>query len=149
MLSSFLPSTVCISRVTTRNSDFQQLAKTRNQIQTSGRLTTKTDPQFQKAKAQYSVLISGLHRQGYREVKLYVILVGAMGTIFTNTIQTNLWQTSIRIAIRLKSWHKLNEHSIRHAAALIKTRFALQYNTSNNSQGLDLGATAHNPPDPH
>jgi len=49
------------------------------------------------------VLISGLHRQGYREVKLYVILVGAMGTIFTNTIQTNLWQTSIRIAIRLKS----------------------------------------------
>jgi hypothetical protein len=103
MLSSFLPSTVCISRVTTRNSDFQQLAKTRNQIQTSGRLTTKTDPQFQKAKAQYSVLISGLHRQGYREVKLYVILVGAMGTIFTNTIQTNLWQTSIRIAIRLKS----------------------------------------------
>ena len=25
----------------------------------------------------------------------------------------------------------------------------LQYNTSNNSQGLGLGATAHNPPDPH
>jgi len=26
--------------------------------------------------------------------------------------------------------HKLNEHSIRHASALIKTRYALQYNTS-------------------
>jgi len=27
--------------------------------------------------------------------------------------------------------------------------YALQYNTSNNSQGLGPGATAHNPPDPH
>jgi len=37
-----------------------------------------------------------------------------------------------------------------HASALIKTRYyALQYNTSNNSQGLGPGATAHNPPDPH
>ena len=43
--------------------------------------------------------------------------------------------------------HKLNEHSI--TSALIKTRYALQYNTSNNSQGLGPGATAHNPPDPH
>ena len=30
-----------------------------------------------------------------------------------------------------KLTHKLNEHSIRHASALIKTRYALQYNTSN------------------
>jgi hypothetical protein len=30
-----------------------------------------------------------------------------------------------------------------------KKRYALQYNTSNNSQGLGPGATAHNPPDPH
>ena len=44
-----------------------------------------------------------------------------------------------------KLTHKLNEHSIRHASALIKTRYALQYNTSNNSQGLGLGATAYNP----
>jgi hypothetical protein len=44
----------------------------------------------------------------------------------------------------------MNEHSIRHASALIKqTRYALQYNTSNNSQGLGPGATTHNPPDPH
>jgi len=41
------------------------------------------------------------------------------------------------------------EHSIRHASTLIKTRYALQYNLNNNSQGAGLGATAHNPPDPH
>jgi len=39
---------------------------------------TRTDPQFQKATAQHSILISNLHRQGYREVKLHVILVGVM-----------------------------------------------------------------------
>ena len=43
----------------------------------------------------------------------------------------------------------MNEHSIRHASTLIKTRYALQYNLSNNSHGVGLGATAHNPPDPH
>jgi len=32
---------------------------------------------------------------------------------------------------------------------LIKTRYALQYNTSNNSQGLGPGATVGDPPDPH
>ena len=58
------------------------------------------DPQLQKAKAQHSVLIANLNRQGYREVKHHVILVGLMGLI-TKTIQTNLWQTSIWIVIRL------------------------------------------------
>jgi len=63
---------------------------------------TMSEPQFQKAKlkAQHSVLISNLHRQGYREVKLHVIFVGVMGSIFTKTIQTNLWQTLIWITIR-------------------------------------------------
>jgi hypothetical protein len=42
---------------------------------------TRPDPQLQKAKAQHSVLIANLNRQGYREVKLHVILVGVMGTI--------------------------------------------------------------------
>jgi len=41
----------------------------------------RPDHQFQKAKAQHSVLISNLHRYGYREVKLHVILVEVMGTI--------------------------------------------------------------------
>jgi len=31
-------------------------------------------------------------------------------------------------------------------SALIKTRYALQYNTRNNSQGSGLGATAHTQP---
>jgi hypothetical protein len=39
-------------------------------------------PNSKKAKAQHSMLIANLDRQGYREVKLHVILVGAMGTIY-------------------------------------------------------------------
>jgi hypothetical protein len=31
---------------------------------------------------QHSMLFANLNRQGYREVKLHVILVGAMGTTF-------------------------------------------------------------------
>jgi hypothetical protein len=78
-----------------------------------------------------------LNRQGYREVKLHVILVGVMGTIYKDYTNKPLADHKIK-----NLTHKLNEHSIRHAYALIKTRYALQYNTSN-------GATAHNPPDPH
>ena len=40
---------------------------------------------MEKAKAQHSMLMAKLNRQGYREVKLHVILVGAMGTIKDNT----------------------------------------------------------------
>jgi len=43
---------------------------------------TRPDPQLQKAKAQHSMLMANLNRHGYREVKLHVILVGAMGTIY-------------------------------------------------------------------
>jgi hypothetical protein len=43
---------------------------------------TRPDPQLQKVKAQHSVLLANLNRQGYRDVKLHVILVGAMGTIY-------------------------------------------------------------------
>jgi hypothetical protein len=43
---------------------------------------TRPDLQHQKAKAQHSVLISNLHRQGCWEVKLHVILVGVMGTTY-------------------------------------------------------------------
>ena len=50
------------------------------------------------------MLIANLNRQGYREVKLHVILVGAMGTIYKDyTAQTNHWQTLIWITIRLKN----------------------------------------------
>jgi len=89
----FLPSTVCSSRVTTRNPNFQQLAKDNklnpNQwevhlIESNFCEDTRPDPQLQKTKAQHSMLIANLNRQGYREVKLRVILVGVMGTIYTD-----------------------------------------------------------------
>jgi hypothetical protein len=59
----FLPSTVCFSHVTTRNSDFQQLAKDKklNPNQWEVHLIefkfcedTRSDPKLQKAKAQHA-----------------------------------------------------------------------------------------------
>jgi hypothetical protein len=82
---------MCSSRVTTRNLHFQQLAKDKklNPNQWEVHLIefkfcedTRPDPQLQKAKAQHSVLIANLNRQGYREVKLHVILVGVTGAIY-------------------------------------------------------------------
>jgi len=110
---------------------------------------TRPDPQLQKAKAQHSILIANLNRQGYREVKLHVILVGVMRTIYKDYTDKPLVDLDLNYHKIRKLTHKLNNHSIRHEFALIKTRCALQYNTRNNSQGLGLGATAHNPPDPH
>jgi hypothetical protein len=87
----FFPSTVRSSRVTTRNPNFQQLAKDKksNPNQWEVHLTefklcedTRPDPQLQKAKAQHSMLMANFNRQGYREAKLHVILVGAIGTIY-------------------------------------------------------------------
>jgi len=95
------------------------------------------------------MLMANLNRQGYRKVKLHVILVGAMGTIYKDYTDKPLADLNLNYHKIKQLTHKLNEHSIRHASALIKTRYALQYNTSNNSQRLGLGATAHNPPDPH
>jgi len=149
----FLPRTVCSSCLTTRNSNFQQLAKDKklNPNQWEVHLIefkfcedTRPDPQLQKAIAQHSMLMTNLNGQGYREVKLHVILVGAMGTIYKDYTDKPLADLKIK-----KLTHKLNEHSIRHASALIRTRYALQYNTTNNSQGSGLRATAHKPPDPH
>jgi len=110
---------------------------------------TRSDPKLQKVKAQHSMLIANLNRQGYREVKLHVILVGAMGTIYKDYTDKPLADLNLDYHKIKKLTHKLNEHSIRHASALIKTRYALQYNTSNNSQGLGLGATAHTIPLTH
>ena len=110
---------------------------------------TRPDPQLQKAKAQHSKLIANLSRQRYREVKLHVILVGVMGTTYKDLTDKPLADRDLVYHKIENLTHKLNEHSIRHASALIKTRYALQYNTSNNSQGLGPGATAHDPPDPH
>ena len=77
-----------------------------------------------------------------------MILVGVMGTIYKDYTDKPLANLSLNYHKIKNLTHKLNEHSIRHASALIETSYALQLNTSNNSQGLGLGATAHNPPDP-
>jgi hypothetical protein len=148
---------VCSSGVTTCYPNFQQLAKDKklnpNQwevilIEFKFCEDTRPDPQLQKAKAQHSMLIANLNRQGYREVKLHVILVGAMGTIYKDYTDKPLADLYLGYHKIKKLTHKLN---VRHASALIKTRYALQYNISNsvNSQGLGPGATAHNLPDPH
>ena len=89
------------------------------------------------------MLIANLNRQGYREVKLHVILVGVMGTIYKDYTDKPLADLNLDYHKIKNLTHKLNEHSIRHASALIKTRYALQYNTSNNSQGLGMGGTIY------
>jgi len=69
----FLPSTVCSSCATTRNSKYQQLAKDKklNPNQWEAHLIefkfcedTRPDPQLQKAKTQHSMLMANLDRQG-------------------------------------------------------------------------------------
>ena len=81
-------------------------------------LIPNSKKQKQKAKAQHSMLIANLNRQGYREFKLYVILVGAMGTIYKDYTDKHLADLN-RLPKIKKLKHKLNEHSIRHAFALI------------------------------
>ena len=94
------------------------------------------------------MLIANLNRQGYREVKLHVILVGAMGTIYKDHTDKPLAGLHLDCHKIKKLTHKRNEHSISYAPTLIKTQYALQYNLSNNSHGVGLDATARNPPDP-
>ena len=66
-----------------------------------------------KAKAQHSMLMANLNRQGYREVKLHVIRVGAMGTIYIDDTDKPLAYLNLNYH-KKKLTHKLNEHSIRH-----------------------------------
>jgi hypothetical protein len=79
------------------------------------------------------MLIAYLNRQEYREVKLHVILVGAMGTIYKDYTDKPLADLFLDYHKIKKLPHKLNEYSIRRASALIKTRYTLQYNTSNTT----------------
>ena len=69
------------------------------------------------------MLMANLNRQGYREVKLHVILVGAMGTIYKDYTDKPLADLNLDYYKIKKLTHKLNEHSIRHASALIKVRY--------------------------
>jgi hypothetical protein len=98
------------------------------------------DPQFQKA--QHSVLIANLNRQGYREVKLHVILVGEMGNIYKDYTDKPLADLNLDYH-KLKTSHKMNEHSIRHASALIKTKVctAIQHKQQQSSFGSGCHGT--------
>ena len=88
------------------------------------------------------------HRQGCREVKLHVILVGAMGTIYKDHTDKPLADLQLDCHKIIKLPGKLNEATLYHESALMKTRYVHQYNLSNNSHGVGLDATARNPPDP-
>jgi len=59
------------------------------------------------------MLMANLNRQGYREVKLHVIRVGAMGTIYIDDTDKPLAYLNLNYH-KKKLTHKLNEHSIRH-----------------------------------
>jgi hypothetical protein len=51
---------------------------------------TRPDPQLKKAKAQHSMLMANLKRRGYKEIKLHVILVGAIRTTYKDYTDLNL-----------------------------------------------------------
>jgi hypothetical protein len=68
------------------------------------------------------MLIANLNRQGYREVNLHVILVGGMGTIYKDYTNKPLANLNLDYHKIKNLTHKLNEHSIRHASALIKNK---------------------------
>jgi hypothetical protein len=69
---------------------------------------------WRKAKAQHSMLMANLNRQGYREVKLHVILVGAMGTIYKDYTEEPLAHLDLDYHKIKNLTHKLHEHTIRH-----------------------------------
>ena len=84
------------------------------------------------------MLIANLNRQGYREVKLHVILVGVMRTIYKDYTDKPLADLNLTCHKIKNLTHNVNEYSIRHASTLIKTRYSLQYNFDNNSQDVGL-----------
>ena len=70
------------------------------------------------------MLIGNLIRQGYREVKLHVILVEVMGTIYKDYTDKPLADLNLDYHKIIYLTHKLNEHFIRHASALKKIWYA-------------------------
>ena len=52
------------------------------------------------------------NKQGYREIKLHVIRVGAMGTIYKDYTDKPLADLNLDYHKIKKLTHKLNEHSI-------------------------------------
>ena len=56
-----------------------------------------------------------------------------MGTIYKDYTDKPLADLFLDYHKIIKLTHKLNEHSIRHASTLIKTRYALQYNLNSGA----------------
>ena len=79
-----------------------------NSVKTLGLIPS----QLQKAKAQHSMLMANLNRQGYREIKLHVILVGAMGTIYKDHTDKPLADLNLDYDKIKKLTHKLNEATL-------------------------------------
>jgi hypothetical protein len=68
----------------------------------------------EKQKHSHSMLIANLNRQGYGEVKLHVILVGAMGTIYKDYTERTLAHLDLDYHKIENLTHKLHEQTIRH-----------------------------------
>ena len=66
-------------------------------------------PNSKKQKHSIACLLPNLDRQGYREVKLHVILVGAMGTIYKDYTDKPLADLNLDYHKIKKLTHKLNE----------------------------------------
>ena len=68
------------------------------------------------------MLMANLNRQGYRGIKLHVILVGAMGTFYKDYTDKPLADLNLDYhKIKKNLTHKLNEHFVRQTSALTKT----------------------------
>jgi hypothetical protein len=85
------------------------------------------------------VLITNLHRQGCWEVKLHLIFVGVMETIYKVFTGKPVADLNLDYHKVTNLTHKLNEHCI----YTHKNKISLQHSLNNNSQGAVLGATAH------
>ena len=65
-------------------------------------------PNSKKQKHSTACLLPNLNRQGYREVKLHVSLVGAMGTIYKDYTDKPLADLNLDYHEIKKLTHKLN-----------------------------------------
>ena len=109
--------------------------------------------QCEKAEAQHATLIHRLQSQKYHKLKLHTILNVVMGTIYTEYTDQPLQDLGLDFHQTAKVTTRLNQHAVQFASKLIQTRRAMQYNktyaTTTVGLGVDMDASARNPPDPH
>jgi hypothetical protein len=114
---------------------------------------TRPQIQCEKAEAQHATLIHRLQSQKYHKLKLHTILNVVMGTIYTEYTDQPLQDLGLDFHQTAKVTTRLNQHAVQFASKLIQTRRAMQYNktyaTTTVGLGVDMDASARNPPDPH